>query len=144
MKSITSLLVLSFLTITLCVAQDDEASLSSRVATENVPIMTFENRIHNFGKIEIGEKPSYTYKFTNTGDKDLVLEFVSGCDCTEIDWPDGKTFKPGESGEIKIVFMSQKEEERGKLEKVIDIFVEGDDPVSGYPVIEQVKYLVEL
>lgn len=35
--------------------------------------ITFDNKQHNFGKVVDGEEVLHTFKFTNTGDKNLVL-----------------------------------------------------------------------
>lgn len=124
-------------------AQEEERPVSSLQSTAGVPLMTFKTRTHDFGKVEKGENPSFTYTFVNKGDVDLTIEFVSGCDCTHIQWPEGKTFPPGEGGEIKVTYLTEREEERGKLEKTIDILLENMDPKTGYPIIEELKYTVE-
>lgn len=104
--------------------------------------MTIANPVHDFGEIKRGEKATHVYKFTNTGDEDLTLELVSGCHCSEIIWPEFKVFKPGQSGEIKVTFDSNKEEKNGKLEKVVDIILPVIDPKTGYQIILELFYNV--
>ena len=104
------------------------------------PYMTFDKTFIDFGQVKVGEKPSHIYKFTNTGKENVVIELVSGCDCTDLVWPEGKTFKPGESGEIKVTFDSNREEDRGELNKTIDILLENTDPKTGYQIIKEIKY----
>lgn len=104
------------------------------------PYMTFDETFVDFGKIKVGDKPEHVYKFTNTAKEDIVIELVSGCDCTDLEWPEGKTFKPGESGGIKVVFDSTREEDRGELNKTIDILLVNTDPKTGYQIIKEIKY----
>ncbi len=104
------------------------------------PYMTFEKPFVDFGTVKVGENPSFIYKFTNTGKEDITIELVSGCDCTDLVWPEGKTFKPGESGQIEATFISKKEDSRGELNKTIDILLENVNPTNGYQVIKEIKY----
>jgi len=108
------------------------------------PYLTFEQPFVDFGEINVGENKSFTYKFTNTGVEDVTIELVSGCECTDLDWPMGKTFKPGESGSIKATFISGREEDRGELKKTIDILLVNTDPKTGYQIVKEVKYRVVL
>lgn len=79
--------------------------------------------------------------FTNAGDEPLEFDIVSGCDCTNIVWPEGKAFQPGESGEISITYLSEKEVEApGKLEKTIDIILKNTDPKTDIPIFEELNY----
>lgn len=99
---------------------------------------------HDFGKIKKGERKSTVYRFSNVGDEDLVIELVTGCVCSELEWPEGETFKPGEGGEIKVTFDSNKEEETGVLDKTVDVILEHTDPKTGYQVFKELKYRLEL
>lgn len=67
----------------------------------------FDEMAYDFGTVTDGELVNKTFKFTNTGDKDLVLINVKGsCGCTVPDeWPK-EPIAPGESGEIKVTFNS--------------------------------------
>jgi len=104
------------------------------------PYMTFETPLHDFGTIKKGEKKMHIFKFTNTGKEDIIIELVSGCHCTDLEWPEMKTFKPGESGEIKATFDSMKEDVLGPHEKVIDILLVNTNPTNGYQIIKEAKY----
>ena len=51
------------------------------------PVMEFEKEIFDFGTIAQGEKVNFIYKFTNTGDADLIISSAKGsCGCTVPDW----------------------------------------------------------
>ena len=72
-----------------------------------LPVITFEENEHNFGQIIEGETVSFSFKFTNTGKRDLLIAEVStSCGCTVPYYPKS-AISPGESGEVKIAFNSQ-------------------------------------
>ena len=72
-----------------------------------VPIMTFEKDIHDFGRLTSGESVSYSFKFTNTGNGDLIITACDAtCGCTVADFPKG-IVKPKESGYITVTFKSR-------------------------------------
>jgi len=102
--------------------------------------MTIDTPVHDFGEIKKGSQVTKVFKFTNTGTGDLVIELVSGCHCSTLVWPEFETFKPGESGEIKVTFDSNKEDSTEPFEKVVDILLEDVDPKTGYQVIKELKY----
>ncbi len=72
---------------------------------EEYPILEIENANFDFGDINKNDKVAHVFKFTNQGKiGDLIIINVSpSCGCTVPEWT--KTpVKPGESGEIKIIF----------------------------------------
>ncbi len=106
------------------------------------PRMSFAKTFHDFGEVKVGSQVTTAYHFTNTGNEDLVIELASGCDCSTIKAPEGKAFKPNESGEIFVTFDSNREHERGELTKTIDLLLAHTDPATGYQVIKELKYRV--
>lgn len=102
--------------------------------TRGVAEMTFEKTVHNFGEIQQGEKVEYSFKFTNTGSKDLLIQSaVSSCGCTVPDWPK-EPVRPGESSYLKVVFDSHGKE--GFTEKEISIKANTDPPFIQGPKIQ--------
>ncbi len=74
---------------------------------ENMPVITFEKSIHDFGKVIQGERLSYTFKFKNTGKSNLIIaNTTASCGCTT-SVPPKEPIKPGGSGEIVITFDSK-------------------------------------
>ncbi len=68
----------------------------------------FDSKNFNFGETVDGDMVRHTYKFTNTGDRNLVLINVTGsCGCTVPEnWPK-YPIEPGGEGEIEVVFNSK-------------------------------------
>ena len=59
---------------------------------------------HSFGKIKKGTPVSYTFTFTNTGTRPLVVEVATAeCGCTTPDYPKQPIAK-GAQGKIKVTF----------------------------------------
>ena len=49
--------------------------------------ITFKERNFDFGSVDIGEKVSHNFVFTNTGDENLVInEVKASCGCTIPDY----------------------------------------------------------
>lgn len=91
---------------------------SGNVDTD-LPLITFENDFYDFGKIIMGEKVSYNFKFTNTGKTDLIISRVtSSCGCTIGNFPK-QPIKPGESNKIEVKFDS--ENRRGFQNKTVNV-----------------------
>lgn len=52
-----------------------------------LPVLKFEKIEHDFGTIKEGDKVSYTYKFTNTGEAPLIVQSAQPtCGCTVSDY----------------------------------------------------------
>lgn len=83
------------------------------------PELTFSKKEHNFGVIKEGEKVETTFKFTNTGTSDLIINSASGsCGCTVPDYPK-EPIKPGATAKMKVSFDSNGKP--GKQKKSVKI-----------------------
>lgn len=70
----------------------------------DVPVLTFDKNEHDFGIAMQGERLSYSFKFTNTGKKDLIISQTSAnCGCTVADFPQ-TPIHPNGKGHVTIVF----------------------------------------
>lgn len=100
-------------------AQETTASAATTDSAKGTPVITFDEMVHNFGNIVEGEKVEYSFKFTNTGNRDLLItDATSSCGCTVPEWPK-EPIKPGQSSYMKVVFNSAGKE--GYTEKEIII-----------------------
>lgn len=79
-------------------------SLSGNADAGQMPVIQFDQTMHDFGRVLAGEKISYSFKFRNIGKSDLLIAKVSAsCGCTVPEWP--KTpIAPGQEGYITVTF----------------------------------------
>ena len=70
-------------------------------------ILTFETESYDFGSITEGEKPTYTFRFTNTGDEAVTITHVQpSCGCTA-PFYSTEPVPPNEMGEITVEYDSE-------------------------------------
>jgi hypothetical protein len=97
-----------------------------------MPNIRFESLEYNAGKVLEGEKVSFSYKFTNTGKEDLLIESVrASCGCTAPE-PKDKVVKAGQSSEITATFDSRGRQ--GVQNKTIT--VRSNDPDNGTVILK--------
>lgn len=66
--------------------------------------IVFEKLVHNYGTITKGADGNVQFKFTNKGDKPLILSNVrSSCGCTVPSWTK-EPVEPGKTGAIKVKY----------------------------------------
>lgn len=71
-----------------------------------MPVLAFDNDVHDFGRLSAGESISYSFHFRNTGNADLVISSCSAtCGCTVADYPKHR-IAPGEDGHVTVTFKS--------------------------------------
>lgn len=88
-------------------------------AADEAPIMSFQENIHDFGKLKEGEVVTYKFKFTNTGKSDLIISNASAsCGCTVPSFPK-EPVAPGAEGSIDVQFNSQGKS--GVFDKTVSI-----------------------
>ena len=117
------------------------SSLYGQKDISGLPILVFEKREFDLGKVKHGESRTFTIKFTNKGPVPAKVMLTQACDCTTITHDDWRTYKPGESGSMQVVFDSTEKEESETI--TIDIFLEQEDK-QGVPILEMVEYSYEL
>ena len=112
------------------------------VPADSIPVMSFDTKVYDFGNIKMGDNPEHIYKFKNTGIKNLNIDIVSACDCTELDWTKS-TVPPGGTGFVKAIFhtlRTEPEDRKKLLKKTIDIVLKEQTPKNGYPIVESVTF----
>lgn len=99
--------------------------------------MEIKDKSFNFGDLREGEIVSHTFRFTNTGNKSLViLNVESSCGCTVAKY-DKKPIPPGGEGKIEVEFNSSGR--FGKQYKVINIFANVPQKVVELKIIANIK-----
>lgn len=73
---------------------------------EGKPVIEFSKIVHDFGRIQEGEKVACVFTFENKGDADLLIKSATtSCGCTVPEFDD-KPVPPGGSGNVEVVFDS--------------------------------------
>lgn len=74
--------------------------------TSGIARIQFDTTYHDFGNLIQGEKVSYTFKFKNIGNTNLIIkDAYSTCGCTVPSYSK-ELVAPGKGGEIEVVFDS--------------------------------------
>ena len=91
------------------------------------PIMKFESKTINYGKITTESSGRRTFKFTNAGNVPLIISKVKGsCGCVVLDFPK-KPIMPSESAEIKIVYNVLKV---GRISRTVTVTANTKKPIT--------------
>ena len=117
MKHLLSVLILALCLLTACNNDNgDDGKISTDLVTnpksatqpsDRQAVITFEKTEHDFGTILQGERVTYTFHFTNTGNEPLIVSNVStSCGCTVGDFSRAPV-APGKSGTIKATYDSK-------------------------------------
>lgn len=101
--------------------------------------LTFSEELHDFGRVKKGEDVEHTFTFTNSGTEDITVELITGCECSEIIYEKGETYKPGETGKVKVIFHSA-DEDKGVANKTLDMILENINPKTGYQYVFELSY----
>jgi len=81
-------------------------SASGTTSYDELPRISFENEVHDFGRVIEGEKITYAFKFSNSGNGDLLITNVkTSCGCTISEYP-REPMKSGRKDYIKVTFDS--------------------------------------
>jgi hypothetical protein len=139
------ILVNTVLAFVACGSKTANNGISSGSASDSVgvttskdamPVMTFVEDSHDFGKINAGERVTYAFKFKNTGKSDLVISNVStSCGCTVSSYPK-QAIKTNEESTIDISFNS--EGKHGFQTKTITVYSNTQPPVTILTIRAQV------
>jgi len=77
---------------------------ATATANAALPLLTFASTLHDFGVIDETSEVATTFRFTNTGGSELVIETVTAsCGCTTPQLTK-RRYQPGESGSIQVDF----------------------------------------
>lgn len=91
---------------------------------EKVSRIEFTTQTHDFGKISSKDKPTVEFRFTNTGDGNLVItQANSECGCTRPEYPDNP-IAPGKDGVIKVTYSPRGH--IGHFEKSVTVRTNGE------------------
>lgn len=107
------------------------------VDSANAPVITFAEKIFQFGEINQGDIVEHVFTFQNTGKSPLILSKVkTTCGCTVPAWP-REPILAGESSEITVRFNSHgKSGMQNKRITILSNSLNGDEVIS---IVSQVN-----
>ena len=100
--------------------------------------LTFDKKTVDLGTVRKGDKKEMNFQFTNTGNQPIEIELVTSCECTTLEYPQFKVFKPGEKGMIHAVFNSAEKEISETTD--IEIILKQEDPKTKNPIVYILQY----
>lgn len=85
---------------------DNPTSYDAAAKESDVAQIKFDKTTYDFGQLIDGEIVKYSFTFTNTGQKDLLIASVhTSCGCTASEYPT-QAIAPGKTGKISVKFNS--------------------------------------
>ena len=97
----------------------------------------FDTTVYNFGTILEGEQISTEFKYTNTGEADIIISKIeTSCGCTVPEY-DKEPVKPGNRGSIRVRFDSNGKS--GTQYKTIRIFSNSENDIFDLVITGEVK-----
>ena len=125
-------IVLTLATLIACNSNEDATKIDANIihsTTGEKPEVTFDVVRVEFGVMQLGDKISKQFSFTNTGDAPLIISRVFGeCGCTVAeDWPKDP-IAPGEKGTFTVTFDSKGKE--GQIVKRIKVEANTNPSIS--------------
>ncbi|MFK8059822.1 MAG: DUF1573 domain-containing protein [Polaribacter sp.] len=92
----------------------DNAKSRDAEIKKGTALVSFDEKVFDFGTVNEGEIVQTTFKVTNSGKSDLVITDAQvTCGCTVPVWPKAP-IKPGETKEIKVKFNTAGKQNRQK------------------------------
>ena len=112
-------------------------AVEGSVSAADAPKVKFEKEVYDFGVIQEGEKVHYNFKFKNEGKTPLIITNASAtCGCTVPEYPTAP-IKPGEEGEIKVIFDSTGK--NGMQDKVVTLVSNANPVANRLHLVGEVK-----
>jgi len=106
MKKITVTLAFIVFVVFTSVSQNQDVQKAGD--NPNIPVITFDKTVHDYGEIEQNGDGTCYFSFTNDGKEPLILQKPqSSCGCTVPTWPKTPVL-PGESDKMKVTYNTKR------------------------------------
>ena len=93
--------------------------------------------VWDFGTIQQGDSPEFSFKFKNTGNEPMIISNAKGsCGCTVPKWPK-EPIAPGATGEINVKFNSKGK--KGSQNKTVTLTANTTPPTTKLRVTGQIE-----
>ena len=84
-------------------------------------IMSFNEDLHDFGKVDIETENKHSFVFKNNGKEPLQISNAKGsCGCTVPEWPKD-AIMPGQNGEIVVIYRPNKGQAGSQQNKTVTV-----------------------
>ena len=101
------LFIILFIAGSVAACNNTDKSATGKNSADSTTIEWPDSTFRDFGKVKEGEMLEVSFRFINTGDKNLIISAVHpGCGCTDPQKPD-EPIAPGKEGVIKAKFNSK-------------------------------------
>jgi len=137
MRKIILVFALFYTVIGVTLSQNEIASGGEN---DTIEFLSFKKMSYDLGEVKKGDVLFFDIEFKNISNEPVMIDFVSSCDCTEVDYPLDE-IKPGEKGVLKVKFDSKDKTESETTD--IDVFLKKKDP-EGSQVYYTLEYSFEL
>ncbi len=128
---------IGFLLLLVSCGQSTSKNQESATSQEGTIEFVFQEEMHNFGNLQAGEVVICNFKFTNTGEGNLIIEKAeSECGCITVYYPE-EGILPGESAYIEVEFNSSGEV--GRVYKEIRIFSNAQENETVLAIVADVE-----
>ena len=118
----------------------EDFSLLTVEKLANPPIIAFNKKLLDFGKVKQGDKAFFVFQIRNDGKRELVIRTTkTSCGCTDSK-PENSKLQPGESCKLKVSFNTHGF--LGKQEKTVTII--SNDPKNPVTLLKIQATVVEL
>lgn len=132
MKSIYSIILLSA-----CLALGAQTT-GTELNPANGPIITFSERLFDFGEINSGDIVEHTFVFENTGNAPLIISNAKGsCGCTVPKYDREVAIAPGEKSEMVVRFNSRGKS--GMQNKTVTIYSNAQNSMERITIKASIK-----
>lgn len=113
--------------------KEDGEDLQVVNTTEKFAKIKFDSSTYHFGTVKQGQSVNRKIQFRNIGNDDLIINLISACECTTIDWP-RLPVKPGKWAVLDVRYDSK--DKSGA--QIIDIEI----LANTHPEISYTKYYI--
>jgi hypothetical protein len=135
------LLLIYFVAVWTLNHQYAQVTSTSDLPAEETEYLRFDIDSYDLGKVKKGDRVSFDINFTNLSDTLVYIDFISACECTEIDYPKSG-IKPKTKGVLKVTFDSKDKDVSETTD--IDVFIKNRDSETGSQIYYTLEYSFEL
>ncbi len=106
-----------------------------------IDLLRFDKYSFELGKVKVGDVVKFDIPFKNVSQEVVVIDFISSCDCTEVDFSKDDIL-PGQKSVMHVTFDSSGKKESETTD--IEIFLKNKDKETNSPIYFTIEYSFEI